>query len=94
LPDVFVLTKPPASPRTELCLKLIERSSDAKLYLIGDGVYNILGKAVHLLPADKIYACQEDMLARGVVPRDVTVPDEFYELMVKAVMDADHAYSF
>ena len=40
--DVFLLTKPPFSPRSYLCLNLAARSENARLYLLGDGVYHLL----------------------------------------------------
>lgn len=92
---IFLLTKTPGSPRSKLCLKLLERSSDARLYLAGDGVYHLLQK-VDLLPAGRIYACQKDLSARGVQARgNVTVLDAFYEKMIEDVMEqCDHLYTF
>lgn len=76
--DVFLLTKPSSNPRTELCLELAERSDDAKLFLLGDGVYSALGKAIQILPADKVYACKEDLLDRDISAKDVSVLGNFY----------------
>ncbi len=92
--DVFLLTKSPSNPRTELCIKLIARTEDATLFLLGDGVYNILGKAIHMLSADKIFACKEDLLARGIDVKGVAIAEDFYGRLVEATMAADRAYSF
>ena len=65
--EVFLLTKPPSSQRSELCLSLIarigKRGNTARLYLAGDGVYHLLGENI---PACKVYACKEDLEARGI----------------------------
>jgi tRNA 2-thiouridine synthesizing protein B len=79
---IFLLTKTPQSERTRLCLRLLEGSCDAVVYLAGDGVYNLLGQdepdctsqetrrldktLAALLPRDKIMACREDLAARGL----------------------------
>ena len=63
--DIFLLTKPPFSPRSELCLKLAVRAGKARLYLAGDGVYHLLG-GIEQLPECEIYACKEDLEARGI----------------------------
>jgi len=94
LSDVFLLTKPPSNPRTELCMKMIARSDDAILFLLGDGVYNILRKAAGILPAEKIFVCVEDLQARGINANDVTIQEDFYGRMVEATMAEDHAYTF
>ncbi len=94
--DIFLLTKPPASPRAKLCLKMVEASGDAALYLFGDGVYNVLGEIIHILSPEKVYACREDLDARGLPPGDeVTVPEEFYGSMVREILErSDKVYSF
>jgi tRNA 2-thiouridine synthesizing protein B len=74
-------------------MKLVKRSDDARLFLLGDGVYNILGKATHILPEDKIYACKEDLQARGISAEGVTLPEDFYGTMIKATMVADREYT-
>jgi tRNA 2-thiouridine synthesizing protein B len=90
--SIFILTKPPGSPRSRLCLLLMERSEGARLYLLGDGVYNLLSVD---LPTGEIYACREDMEARGVEKRGgVRVIDGFYEQMVKDIMEGERAYAF
>ena len=91
---IFLLTKPPKSSRSEICLKLIARSEDAALYLIGDGVYHALSEA--FLPSTRVYACKEDMDARGIPPgRNVIVLSDFYERLVDDVMEhANHVYTF
>jgi hypothetical protein len=79
------LTKTPRSERARLCLQLLAGlagSVNVKVYLAGDGVYNLLGpdepyancqtagqigKSLSaLLPRDQIIACKEDLAARGV----------------------------
>jgi hypothetical protein len=69
--DIFLLTKPPASPR-------------ARLYLFGDEVYNLLGEIrPSILYWDRIYACKGDMYARGVIAREyIAAPKNFYGAMV------------
>jgi tRNA 2-thiouridine synthesizing protein B len=56
-----------------------------------------LVKTLHtLLPRDRIIACREDLLARGV-PADVnaTVPGNFYELLVNDMMkEGSRIYTF
>ena len=94
--DIFLLTKPPGSTRAEICLKLLERSADARLYLAGDGVYLLLDK-LDLLPADRVFACQEDLEARGDHGEgaSLTVPECFYEHLVNDLMqDAIRVYAF
>ena len=66
--DVFLLTKPPKSDRARICMRLIARSENAILYLAGDGVYNLLDDAIKALPRERIFACKEDLEARGVQP--------------------------
>lgn len=91
---IFLLTKPPNSERTTLCVRLIEQSKDPILYLAGDGVYNLVGSSIDLLAHDRIYACKEDMEARGV-QSDVILPDDFYGQLVKDIMLYSHrSYTF
>lgn len=93
--DVFLLTKPPFSPRAELCLKLAARSGNARLYLAGDGVYHLLC-GIRELPGCMIYACQEDLEARAVNAREkAMVPENFYAVFIEDVMEhCKHAYTF
>jgi tRNA 2-thiouridine synthesizing protein B len=92
---VFLLTKTPDNPRSELCLKLMNRSRGARLYLSGDGVYHLL-QNVDLLPASRIFACKEDLSARGIQAKgNVTVLDAFYEKMIEDIMEKCHRlYTF
>jgi sulfur relay protein TusB/DsrH len=87
-------------------------SVDAMVYLAGDGVYNLLGQdepdctsqtASHvgktlwaLLPRDKIMACREDLLARGVsADGKATVPANFYAKLVDDMMEeGSRVYTF
>ncbi len=93
--EVFLLTKPPHSERTALCFRLIEQSKNAVLYLAGDGVYNLMSP-LRVLPTNSIYACREDMEARGVHSIDAaTSPDDFYDQLVKYMMfQSDRVYFF
>lgn len=93
--DVFLLTKPPFSPRSELCLKLVARSGKARLYLAGDGVYHLLG-GIEQLPECEIYACKEDLEARAItVGERVKVPDNFYSDFIEDIMEyCRHEYTF
>ena len=65
--EIFLLTKPPHSDRTKLCLHLMELAENGVLYIAGDGVYNLLEEAtIGALPRERILACKEDLEARGV----------------------------
>lgn len=89
--DVFLLTKPPQSPRSELCLKLLVRSKKARLYLVGDGVYHLLNQASDLPPSCDICASKEDVAARGIVPRKrAVILGDFYERLVEDVMEGEN----
>lgn len=94
--DIFLLTKPPCSDHARLCLRLIARSENAVLYLAGDGVYNLLEKALEALPRDRVLACREDLEARGVQAGDnTTVPADFYERLVNDAMSkSSRIYTF
>ena len=93
--DVFLLTKPPFSLRSELCLKLAARSGNAKLYLAGDGVYHLLS-GIQELPGCTVYACQEDLEARAINGKEkVIVPDNFYSVFIEDIMEnCRRAYTF
>lgn len=94
--NVFLLTKPPHSDRARFCLQLMMRSENAVLYLAGDGVYNLLGDAIGALPMERIFACKEDLKARGVQPGElVVIPSNFYEELVEDIMlNANRVYTF
>jgi tRNA 2-thiouridine synthesizing protein B len=91
---IFLLTKSPESERSKLCLRLMKRTKDAVLYLAGDGVFNLLGDSLEVLaalPPDRIYACREDMEARGVKCRGMaTVLADFYDRLAVDMMDDDN----
>ena len=56
--DIFLLTKPPASPR-------------ARLYLFGDEVYNLLGEIPPSISTGTgSTSARRDMYARGVIARE------------------------
>jgi len=86
--DIFLLTKPPQSNRSKLCLHLIEQSENPALYLAADGVYNLLETApLNALLIKRILACKEDLDARSVqAGEQVIVPDNFYQLLVEEMM--------
>ena len=95
--EIFLLTKPPRSDRTKLCLHLMEHAENAVLYLAGDGVYNLLEAAsLEALPKESIMACKEDLEARGVqVGEMATVPENFYELLVEdMISEGSRIYTF
>ncbi|MPM29236.1 hypothetical protein SDC9_75776 [bioreactor metagenome] len=93
--DVFLLTKPPFSPRSELCLKLVSRSGSSRIYLAGDGVYHLLSD-IQEIPGCTVYACQEDLEARAVSVRDkVIIPENFYSVLIEDIMErCKRAYTF
>lgn len=99
--DVFLLTKPPFSPRADLCLKLASRSGNAKIYLAGDGVYHLL-TGIEEIPGCKILACREDLEARAIRSEGeaggkvkVIVPEDFYAVFVEDLMEhCERAYTF
>ena len=99
--DVFLLTKPPFSPGSDLCLKLAARSGNAKIYLAGDGVYHLLA-GIEELPGCKVLACQEDLEARAIKSREkgwdkekFEVPENFYAALIEDLMEhCTHAYTF
>ncbi len=94
--DVFLLTKTPYNDRARFCLQLMMRSENAVLYLAGDGVYNLLGDAIKALPRERIFACKEDLEARGVQPRGIAaIPNDFYERLVEDIMlNRNRIYTF
>ena len=89
--EIFLLTKPPHSQRTDLCLRLLERSMNAVLYLAGDGVYNLLESSNLKFPSGvMVWACQEDLLARGIQSVEgANVPDDFYRRLVEDMASDD-----
>ena len=94
--EIFLLTKTPYNDRTRLCFKMIERSENAILYLVGDGVYNLMSKSLEILPGERIFACKEDMDARGIqVGEKATILADFYEHFVEDIMRLSrHVYTF
>ena len=89
--DIFLLTEPPISPRARLCRKLLEVSNDARIYLFGDGVYTLLGEIDSILSGDRIYACKEDMDARGVIAGNkIIIPEDFYVVMTEDIMESNN----
>ena len=94
--EIFLLTKPPYNDRTRLCFKMIGRSENAILYLMGDGVYNLMSKSLEILPKEKIFACKEDMDARGIQAKEkVTILVYFHEHFVEDIMGLSrHVYTF
>ncbi len=95
--EIFLLTKPPHSDRTRLCLHLMELSENGVLYLTGDGVYNLLEEAtLGALPQWRILACKEDLEARGVpLGERAIAPENFYELLAgDIVSEGSRIYTF
>jgi sulfur relay protein TusB/DsrH len=95
--EIFLLTKPLSSDRTILCFQLMEHSKNAVLYLAGDGVYILLDAAsLKALPKEGILVCREDLQARGLQDEGrATVPDNFYELLVKDIMlEGNRVFAF
>jgi tRNA 2-thiouridine synthesizing protein B len=93
---IFLLTKPPGNDRARLCFRLMKLSKNPILYLAGDGVYNLLNRPIDYLHHDSIYACKEDMDARGVQSTNaIILIDNFYESFVKDIMYfSDRVYAF
>jgi sulfur relay protein TusB/DsrH len=92
--DLFLLSKPPGSIRAELCFKLMERSDNPVIYLVGDGVFHLNG--AQKIPVKRIIICKDDASARGV-PADAGAYGqvEFYDRLVHEMMEtSDHVYSF
>jgi sulfur relay protein TusB/DsrH len=86
--DVFLLTKPPQSEKSKLCLDLLARSERSSLYLAGDGVYHLLMISLERPGSCEVRACKEDVAARGIVPRRrAEVLKNFYESLVGDVME-------
>ncbi len=94
--DVFLLTKPPLNPRSDLCLKIVSRTGNFRLYLAGDGVYHLLTGIEERLPECKVYACKEDLEARAITAGEkVTVPDDFYATLIHDIMEnCGRGYTF
>lgn len=93
--DLFLLTKPPLNPRSELCLRLASLSENARIYLAGDGVYHLLTR-IEEKPEFRIYACKEDLEARAIKTNEkVLVPENFYTVLVEDLMEnCERAYAF
>ncbi len=93
---IFLLTKPPKNSRSELCFKLIRRSQDARVYLAGDGVYCLQSDILDVLPHERVFACIEDVEARGIPRKEgVNVHGDFYEKLVEDMMEEKNRfYSF
>lgn len=94
--DVFLLTKPPKSDRSRICLQLAARSNNAVLYLTGDGVYNLLDDGFKAIPCEQIFACKEEMEARGVQSgTNAVITRDFYERLLEDMMpDENRIYTF
>jgi len=92
--EVFLLTRPPSSNRTKLCLLMLQHSEKAVLYLAGDGVYNLLNA---LSSRElQIRACREDIEARGLdAGCYASATDNFYELLAREMIsEGSKVYSF
>jgi tRNA 2-thiouridine synthesizing protein B len=74
-----------------ICWKLQEASEDARIYIFGAGVYNLLGDTIGIPSEIRIYACKEDMDARGVIAGDkTTILDDFYVAMIEDIMESNN----
>lgn len=93
--DLFLLTKPPLSSRSELCLRLASLSENVKIYLAGDGVYHLL-TGIEEQIGSIICACKEDLEARAIrAGEKVIVPDDFYAALMEDIMECcRHTYTF
>ncbi len=93
--DVFLLKKPPLSQESELCLKLVVRSGNARIYLVGDGVYHLLS-GIDALPGCRVFACQEDLEARAIRRKGkITIPENFYAAYIEDLMEkCRHSYTY
>ncbi|HOK58401.1 DsrH/TusB family sulfur metabolism protein [Methanothrix sp.] len=88
--SVFILTKPPGSPRAELCLRML--GGNFRLYLLGDGVYNILTGRLGGVAGD-VFAFTQDLRERGVSPAGIKEIDD-YSVMVDDIMSAESVFAF
>ena len=85
--EIFLLTKPPHNDRTRLCFKMIESSENAILYLVGDGIYNLMNSSLEVLPWTRIFVCKEDMDARSVQAKGkATILADFYQHFAEDIM--------
>jgi tRNA 2-thiouridine synthesizing protein B len=66
---IFLLTKTPQSERTKLCLRLLDKSQYAVVYLAGDGVYNLLGRDETGEAGRTGETCPADRALAALVPR-------------------------
>jgi sulfur relay protein TusB/DsrH len=94
--EVFLLTKPSHSERTNMCLRLVESSRNAILYLAGDGVHNLPGTSLKALPKDRIFACKEDTLARGIQMEEkaVLLTDFHERLVIDLLLEGSQAAGY
>lgn len=88
--SVFILTKPPGSPRAELCLRMLSRNS--RLYLLGDGVYNILTGSLDGAEGE-IFAFTQDLRERGVSAAGIKEIND-YSVIVDDIMNAESVFAF
>jgi sulfur relay protein TusB/DsrH len=94
--NIFLLTKTPRSIRSALCIKLIRQSKESVLYLVGDGVYNLLDNSIKDLSNCIIIASKEDMDARGVQSEDTVLSSaDLYDRFVAEMMNGcNRVYAF
>lgn len=88
--SVFILTKPPGSRRAELCIRML--NSNSRLYLLGDGVYNILTGRLDGVAGD-VFAFTQDLRERGVSAAGVKELDD-YSVMIEDIMSAESVFAF
>lgn len=88
--SVFILTKPPGNPRAELCLRMLSRNF--RLYLLGDGVYNILSGCLGGAEGE-IFAFTQDLRERGVSAAGIKEIND-YSVIVDDIMNAESVFAF
>ena len=95
--EIFLLTKPPHSDRTKLCLHLMELRKMAFCISPETGSTICLKRQLlGALPRERILACKEDLEARGVQAGErAIVPENFYELLVEdMISEGSRIYTF
>lgn len=105
----FLLTKTPSEEGYNTFLKFIEiyAANDLTIYLLGNGVYNFrmnYGPSEHLMellensPSHSIYACEDDLEARGIGKETLfegVVTFKTYDTIVVDIMEnQDQIFSF
>jgi tRNA 2-thiouridine synthesizing protein B len=105
----FLLTKTPSEEGYNTFTKFIEiySTNDLTVYLLGNGVYNFrrnygpsenLMKLLEKSPSFKIYACQDDLEARGIgketLFNEVIIFKDYNKIVVDIMENQDQIFSF